>query len=366
MSLRAFACFLSLLTISGPAFAQGADTPRRGGTLVLALSDPDSLDCHAALGAGTMSRLLPHYSSLLKIDPTNYPKIVGDAAETWTVSSDGLTYTFKLHPNILFHDGSPLTSADVKATFERLRKPPSGVVSVRQSLFTDIGSIETPDAQTVVFRMTRPNATMLVSFANPYNCLYSAARITADPKYPEKNVMGTGPFKFVSYSSGGDWVGERFDKYFVPGKPYLDGIIAHTVSRAGKTLALTGGQAMIDYEGLTPDQGDNVMATAGAKFRQQDVPWTGALILGFNTKKKPFDDARVRRALTMAIDRWNGAKLLDRQTQFPYVGSFQRTGSPFGLSAEELEKKPGYSRNIEASRAEARKLLAEAGQTNLK
>jgi peptide/nickel transport system substrate-binding protein len=265
---------------------------------------------------------LPHYSTLLKIDPQNYPHVTGDAAQSWQVSADNLTYTFRLHSGILFHDGTPLTFADVKATYERLRNPQGGAVSIRQSHFSDIDEIETPDPETVVVMLKQPNAAMLSIFASPYNCLYSAARLARDPRFPESNVLGSGPFKFVSYSRGGEWKGERFDRYFVAGKPYLDGFIAYPVAGAALTTTLGGGRIMTEFRGLTPEQSDVVMSMRDGKSHAIAVPWAGGLMLAFNTKQKPFDDVRVRRALSLAIDRWTGSKLLDRQMLFTQVGGF--------------------------------------------
>jgi peptide/nickel transport system substrate-binding protein len=348
------------------ALAQAEDMPHRGGTLVYGVvGDPDTYDCHRTVSSISLQRILPHYSTLLKIDAAHYPDVVGDVAQSWQVSADGLTYTFKLHPNVLFHDGTPLTSADVKATYERLRNPQGGAISIRQSHFADIDAIETPDPQTVVFRLKQINGAMPLIFASPYNCLYSAARLAQDPKYPETNVMGTGPFKFVSYARGAEWRGERFDKYFVTGKPYLDGFVAHTVAGPALATALSGGQIMTEFRGLTPEQRDAVMAGREGKLRVVEVPWAGAFMLAFNAKRKPFDDARVRRALSLAIDRWTGSKALDRQMQLTQVGGFQRAGSPFGLSLDALAQKPGFSHDIAASRAEAKRLLAEAGVSNL-
>jgi peptide/nickel transport system substrate-binding protein len=343
-----------------------AEEPQRGGILTYGLSDPDSMDCHATLASGALGRLLPHYSTLLKFDQANFPHISGDVAESWQVASDGLTYTFKLRPNVYFHDGTHLTSADIKATYERLRHPPPGVVSARQSYFTDVDRIDTPDDLTVVFRLKQPNAAMLTIFAVPHNCIYSAARLAEDPRYPEKHVMGTGPFKFVSYKQGGDWVSERFDKYFVPGKPYLDGLLIHTIARSAKVTAIGGGQVMLDFEGMNPEQRDAAMALRKGQSRAVEVPSTGALTLAFNTARKPFDDVRVRRALALAIDHWTGSKVLARQMEFAQIGGFQRAGSPFGLSLDELAAKTGFSHDMTAARAEARRLLAEAGQSNLK
>jgi peptide/nickel transport system substrate-binding protein len=366
MSLVGRICcvFGLMFTAVFPAIAQ--DVPRHGGVLSYGLSEPDSMDCHATLASGALGRILPHYSTLLKLDRENYPAITGDLAESWDVSADGLTYTFRLRSNVLFHDGTPLTSSDVKATYDRLRNPTGGAISARQSYFVDIASIETPDDRTIIFKLKQPNAAMLVIFATPHNCIYSAARLAEDPRYPEKHVMGTGPFKFVSYKQGGDWISERFDKYFVAGKPYLDGLVIHTIARTAKVTAIGGGQVLLDFEGMNPEQRDSAIALRQGLSRSFVLPSTGALTLAFNTKRKPFDDVRVRRALTLAIDRWTGSKVLERQMEFAQIGGFQRVGSPFGLSLAELETKPGFSHDIDASRAEARRLLAEAGQTNLK
>ena len=364
--------FFRILVIAGHMLActavsaQSEESPQRGGVLTYGTGDPSFLDCHAANTPRSFQRILPHYSTLLMIDPSNYPNIVGDAAQSWQVSADNLTYTFKLHPNILFHDGSPLTSADVKATYERLRNPPEGVNSTRQSQFVDIESIQTPDAQTVVFKLKQANAVMLTIFASPFNCLYSAALLTKDPNYPEKTVMGSGPFKFVSYSRGAEWKGERFDKYFVSGRPYLDGFVVHTVEPTALVTALGGGRIMASIDGVTTEQRDNIMKYREGKSHSVDMVRAGAIILVFNTKKKPFDDERVRRALSLAIDRWMGGKVLAAQSPLSRVGGFQRVGSSFGLSEQELVTKPGFSRDIEASRAEARRLLAASGQSDLK
>jgi peptide/nickel transport system substrate-binding protein len=346
--------------------AQSRDIPRYGGTLTYGTGDPSFIDCHAADTPRSFHRILPHYSTLLMLDPSNYPNIVGDAAESWQVSSDNLTYTFKLRPNIFFHDGSRLTSADVKATYERLRNPPEGVNSARQSQFADIESISTPDALTVVFKLKRVNAVMLTIFASPFNCLYSAALLEKDPNYPEKTVMGTGPFKFVSYTRGAEWKGERFDKYFVPGRPYLDGFVVQTVNPAEMVTALSGGRIMATFEGVTSEQRDNIMKFREGRSRSVEIGRAGALMFVFNTRKKPFNDERVRRALSLAIDRWTGSKILASQMSLSKVGGFQRLGSPFGLSEQELATKPGFSHDIDTARTEARRLLAEAGQSSLK
>src|SRR5258708_5257700 len=114
-----------------------AQEPRaRGGTLVFGINsgDPPTYDCHQSVLFPIIHLLSPHYSNLLRIDTPNYPKIIGDLADSWTVAGDAKTYTFKLHANVKFHDGSAFSSADIKATYDRIRNPPQGVVSVRRGL----------------------------------------------------------------------------------------------------------------------------------------------------------------------------------------------------------------------------------------
>ena len=117
--------------VAGTALAQ---TPKKGGTLIYAVTgEAPTYDCHVTTTYTAVHVLAPHYSLLLKIDPDNYPRLKPDAAQSWTVSPDGLSYTFKLRPDVLFHDGTPLTAKDVKATFDRLRNPPPGIISIRQA-----------------------------------------------------------------------------------------------------------------------------------------------------------------------------------------------------------------------------------------
>ena len=147
------------LAIVAACAARADDAPQRGGTLTFAVAavDPPSYDIHATALYQAVHLLSPHYSTLLKLDPAHYPALIGDLAESWTVSPDQQTFTFRLRPNIRFHDGSPLTAADVKASYDRIRNPPPGVVSVRQGQFAIIDAIDTPDPLTVVIRLKSPS-----------------------------------------------------------------------------------------------------------------------------------------------------------------------------------------------------------------
>jgi len=364
--LRLLTPALLVIAFLGQPLSVAQAQPVRGGTLEFAVdSELGNYDCHANISFAFLHPVAPHYSTLLKFDVANFPRVVGDLADSWTVSPDGLTYTFKLHPGVLFHDGSRMTSEDVKASYERIVNPPKGVVSARQVNYGVIGGIDTPDPLTVVFHLRWSQAAMLESFASPWNCIYSAAKLKEDPQYPRTHVMGTGPFVFVEHVKGQRWVGKRFDRYFRPGKPYLDGYIADFMSGAPVIKALEEGRVLGQFRSVTPAERDALVQAMGDKIRIDESPWINDLLLDFNTKKPPFDDARVRRALSLAIDRWSMAEQLSGTTFLKYVGGITRPGASMSTPAAALEQIPGFSRDIAASRAEARRLLSEAGVKNL-
>lgn len=352
------------------AFATGAvqaQTPKRGGTLNFAISaETPHYDCHGSDTFATLHFSSPFYSTLLKFNLDKYPDVMGDLADSWEVAPDLMTYTFKLHPNVTFHDGQPLTSADVKATYERLRNPPSGVVSTRQATFADIETIETPDPLTIVFKMKAVNAAMIEHFASPWNCIYSAKTLAEDPNAPKTKINGTGPYVFVEHAKGSHIAGKRNDKYFRQGLPYLDGFKGIFMLQAAAMMnALQGGQVMAEFRGIAPAERDRLVQAMGDRIRIEESSWTLNLLVVFNTEKKPFDDARVRRALNLAIDRWGGSQGLSRISTLRAVGGVIRPGSPYATPEAELVQLPGFSKNIAASRAEAKRLLQEAGVPNL-
>jgi peptide/nickel transport system substrate-binding protein len=362
---RQFAWLLGVaLLATGVTFA--AETPRPGGLLKFAVSaEPPNYDCHAQTSFAFIHPVRPHYNTLLEFDTAKYPAIRGDLAESWTVSKDGLTYTFRLRKGVRFHDGSTLTSEDVRATYERLRNPPPGVRSIRQASYADIAAIETPDPLTVVFRLKKPNASMLANFASPWDCIYSAAKLKQDPRFPERNVMGTGPFVFVEHVAGSHWTGRKFDGYYRKGRPYLNGFIAIFISGAPMVNALAAGEVLVEFRGHSPADRDRLVKALGDKAVVQESPWVCSLVVTFNTRKKPFDDQRVRKALSLAIDRWGGAQALSKVALVRHVGGLLRPGYELAASEKELMTYPGFSKDINASRAEARRLLKEAGVPNL-
>lgn len=349
---------------SAPAAA--GEQPKRGGVLTYAInSDPPTYDCHAADGYSTIHVLAPHYSTLLRLDPLHFPAVTGDLAESWEVRDSGRTYVFRLHSPVRFHDGSALTAADIKASFDRIRNPPPGVVSARQAQLADIAAIEAPDERTVVIRTEKANAALLTLLASPWNCIYSAKLLKENPDYPAKLVMGSGPFRFVEHIAGSKWVGRRFEDYFRAGRPYLDGFEAYLVARPALPSALEGGQVMTEFAGLAPAERDALKQSMGGRIKFEENVRLSNFQLDFNTAKKPFDDVRVRRALSLAIDRWAFEPQLRRSTSAGLAGGLLRPGSAFARSNREMEALPGFSRDAESAKAEARRLLKEAGQENL-
>jgi hypothetical protein len=99
---------------------------------------------------------------------------------------------------VKFHDGSPLTTEDIKDSYDRIINPPKGLESIRKAYNTDL-DVSAPDPATVVFKLKNPMAGVLEALASPYNCIYSAAKLKQNPRYPETEIMGSGAFTFVEH-----------------------------------------------------------------------------------------------------------------------------------------------------------------------
>ena len=161
--------------------------------------------------SGQSTRSPPVYNTLLRIDPTDRTgtRPAPDLAESWTIAPDGLTYTFKLRGGVRFHDGSVLTSRDVKASYDKIVFPPPGIISARKGAYQAVEAIEAPDPLTVRFRLKWTEASFLVNLASPFNWIYRADILAKDMRWYETNTMGTGPFKFVEHVKGSHLVGKK-------------------------------------------------------------------------------------------------------------------------------------------------------------
>ena len=345
--------------------ADAQERPRYGGELVYVVpTEPASYDGHREGTFALIHPLAPVYSTLLRFDPTDRTgtKVVGDLAESWTIAKDGRTYTFKLRRGVKFHDGSDLTSKDVKASYDKIVNPPADVVSFRKGQYTAIEAIEAPDPTTVIFRLKWPAASLITALASPFNWIYKADILAKDMHWYETHVMGSGAFVFVEHVKGAYWAGKKNPNYWDKGKPYLDSYRALVVKDPNaQVAAVRAERAHAQFRGFTPAERDSIVQALGSKVTVQESPWDCVLLVGMNHEKKPWDDKRARKALTLALDRYQGSQALSKIAVVKSVGGVQVPGTPFATPPAELEKLAGYSHDIAKSRAEARRLLKEAG-----
>jgi peptide/nickel transport system substrate-binding protein len=367
--LSILACLALVATLAPGGLASAEEKPRYGGELIFVVAaEPPSFDAHREETFAMLHPGAPHYNTLLRVDPTDRTgtTFIGDLAESWTASPDRRTYTFKLRQGVKFHDGSPLTSRDVKASYDHIIFPPPAGFSSRQAAYKAVEAVEAPSADTVVFRLKWTEASFIANLASPWNWIYKADLLARDPRWYETSVMGTGPFTFVEYVRGSHWVGKKNPDYWDRGKPYLDGFRAIFVPSAGaQVAAIRGERAMIQFRGFTPADRDVLVNALGSKITVQESPWNCSIQVAMNQQKKPFDDRRVRRALSLALDRWEGSKALSRIALVKEVAGIQVPGTPWATPPEELSRLAGYGRDITAARAEARRLLKEAAAEHL-
>src|SRR5581483_1467461 len=282
-----------------------AQTPKRGGTLLLSNGgDPPTLDMHQSATYLTEFVGSPCYSTLLRIDPTDINKLVPDLAEKYEVSSDGKSVTFHLHANVEFHNGMPFTADDVVFSLNRIRNPPSGIVSPRKGLLGNVKDVEAKDARTVVVHLNAPQADFPFQVANPYNVI--VPRKVVEPldtsgQGMKRTIVGSGPFKLSQAIDGQLYELVRNEKYFGQ-KAYLDKIQMFPIKgEAERAAALQSGR----IHGCFFFANESVLAglrnLPNITTLRRPTPTFINLIP--NITMKPFDDIRVRQALSLAIDR---------------------------------------------------------------
>jgi peptide/nickel transport system substrate-binding protein len=360
-----------LAALTSPGIAD--DTPKRGGTLIYMIpaDAPPSFDGHRENTFATIHAVAPFYSVLIRANPENPSDTTQFVCDVCTAipepTDNGRTYAFTIRNDVKFADGSALTAADVAASWNKIIFPPEGVISAQRGYYSGIvDNVAATDAHTVVFHLKFPTAAFLPALANPYAFIYQKAILDRDPHWYEKNVRGSGPFRFKEYQLGQSISGERNPDYYRAGLPYLDGFTGiFAEKQATRVAAIRGDRAAIEFRGFPPATRDELKAALGDQLAVQESDWNCGALITPNHKRKPFDDARVRRALTLAIDRWGSAPALSRITIEKTVGGVGFPGSPLAATKEELEQLAGYWPDIEKSRAEARRLLKEAGAEGL-
>src|SRR6202047_3928657 len=361
-----------LVAATAAAAPPEEEAGRRGGTFTYTIpaDAPPSFDGHREGTLATPHPAAAFYRVRVRLTPDNPSSTTDFVCDLCTAmpqrTDEGKTYTFKIRDGVKFHDGSILTAADVAASWEHIIHPPQGVLSPRQSGYTMADKVEAPDPTTVVFRLKFATSAFLPALADPFTFIYKKATLDQDPRWYEKNVLGSGPFKFAEYETGQAIKGVRNPDYYRKGLPYLDGFIGiYADKQAVRVEAIRSDRAAMEFRGLPPSARDEIVKALGNKVTVEESDWNCGSLAQPNHKKKPFDDPRVRRALTLAIDRWHGAPALSKIANVRTVGGIVFPGSPLEANKEELLQMAGFWPDIEKSRAEAKRLLKEAGVEGL-
>ena len=288
-------------------------------------------------------------------------KIVPELAERWELN-DNTQYTFTMRNNVTWHDGQPLTSADVKWSIEFVADPANKIVSVPN--LKGIESITTPDPGTVQIKLKQPEVDFLTK-------LVSAGRVSILPKHVydrgdsfEKVSVGTGPFKVESFARDRGVSYTANKEYWKAGMPYADRVrILPTADEAGRTAAFFAGQNDLMKAGAKPQaeavMAQNLQAVLSTFYQESNVE------MWFRLDRPPFNDLRVRKAVQMVVDRRAMIGTLtsgDGLMNAPVLNSIYRAWS---LPQSEFESLPGWRTPKEPDVARAKQLLAEAGLPNL-
>jgi ABC-type dipeptide transport system, periplasmic component len=313
--------------------------------LVFGLSgEPSTMD--PLIQNGTVGRTikLNIYRGLLNYDANG--ELSKELADSYEVSDDQLTYTFKLR-DAKFHNGDPVTADDVKFTFERILDPANGATFINE--LSVIDSIESDGDKTVTFKLKQPYAPFVHYLALPESVIVSKSWVEAGHDFNEE-PMGAGPFKYVKWTKGQEYVVAKFEDYYKEGKPLLDEIkfVFYPDDNTRVNAMRAGDVDMIDY---VPWKDAGLFESdSNLKLDSQSGPY---MALQFNTKFEPFSDPRVRQAIAYAIDR---NAIINT--------AFNGRGEPiYGMAIPEgyLGYNEKYANYFEHNIEKAKQLLTEAG-----
>src|SRR6266550_8930416 len=349
-AILAFAIVVGACAPAAPASpSTGTGQPKRGGTLVLARSgEVTNLDPHK-VPAFTSARVFELvYSYLMRLDENL--GVQPDLAESMpTTSADGKTVTVKLRTGVKFHNGDPLTSADVKYTFDRIIDTKTAAVA--RSFFADVDTITAPDDSTAVFNLKNPNAALIAYMAHPNTGIVSKKIGEANADLSKKETaIGSGPFKLV------EWVPDNFMRfeankdYYVSGQPYLDGIRINVVPDESNLAAALRTKAADMAIVTDPKVARTLRSETGITLDSK--PSLSYNLLFLNTKRKPFDNLKVRQAVAYTIDRKaiiDAVALGEGEVTGPIAPALANYALP-------TSQYPLYTRDV----AKAKQLLQEA------
>ena len=342
--------------------------PRSGGVLRYGITmRPPHFDLHQSGTIFNLGAMGCMFDNLIRRDPRDGGKtIIPDLAHSWQIAKDGKTYTFFLRKDVLFSDGAELTADDVKATFDRIAKPPQGISIPRSILFKAVTEINARDKYTVEFKLSeaRPVNFMMSALASGFNVILRKKTLE-DNYYDLRKVQvypGTGPFRSVKYTENEVWIMEKNKNYWSKELPYLDGIEFYHVLPFSPEMASAILANRVDY----------VFATDPATFRKATATPTMSTVTHYqsvlhatmiNNKRKPFEDPRVRRAMHLALDRPALIEVV-KDVAPMMAGGFLYPFSEFAAPQQEREKWLGHQADPAAAIKEARALMAAAGHSD--
>ena len=337
------------------------DNPKRGSILKTAWTiNPTAWDFHQG---GVCTGCVMMYDGLVMWNVADgYRTIIPALATTWSVSDDGLTYTFTLREGVEFHDGTPFSAEDVVATFDRIINPPENIVisGAREDLDM-VEEVKMVDDLTVAFTLNRPTPYFLEIMAGDDKIVYSKKTLEEND-YDLRSLMvapGTGPFKFGEFIPGEKVVLEANEAYWNPELPYVDGIeLLNVGAWVDRGTAVLTGQADFSW---------NVSADTWAEGTTRDelgtalAPCLNSHMVAVNNTVPPLDDPRVRKAIHLAVDRQAVIDAFTPVWEPAFVTRWLPRATSYATPADELMTMPGYRPDKEEDIEEARRLLAEAG-----
>jgi len=343
-----------------------AGEPKQGGVLRMYHRDsPGSASIHEEATYSTNVPFMPVFNNLViykqDVAQNSPDSIVPDLAESWSWSADKKTLTFKLRQGVKWHDGKPFTSADVKCTFDivmgksqqKFRKNP------RKSWYDEVVDVTTNGDYEASFNLKRPQPSLLALLASGYTPIYPCH---VSPAEMRTHPIGTGPFKFVEFKANESIKLTRNPDYWKKGRPYLDGIEFTIIpNRSTAILAFVAGK----FDMTFPTE-VSIPLLKDVKTQAPDAicvvaPNNVSTNIIVNSKDPPFDNADIRRAMALALDRKSFISIMF-EGQADIGGTM--LPAPEGLWAmpkEMLEQIPGYGPDVNANREEGRKLMQKAG-----
>lgn len=299
---------LSTIALAGAALAlplqAQAQEPKRGGTLVVGTTQTARhLNGAVQSGVATAMPSTQLFASPLRFDDKWNPQPY--LAEKWTLAPDGKSLTLNLRKNAVFHDGKPITSADVAFSVMAIKAN-----HPFQTMLGPVEKVDTPDPYTAIIRMSTPHPAIVLAMS-PALCPILPKHIYGDGQdlksHPRnsKDVVGSGPFKLVEFAPAQRIVMERFDKFFLPGKPYLDKVIMNiTPDGSSLMLGLERGDIQMLPLITNPTELRRLKDNPQVNLTPKGYEGIGAINwLAFNLERKPLSDVKVRHAIAYAIDK---------------------------------------------------------------